>query len=97
MAPMVSEALTVEPDHIGVVSRLMVSPSVRRRGVGRRLLGTAGGEAARRGLTPALDVVTSNAAAITLYDRAGWQRVGTITVAMPNGDQADEYVYVSPT
>jgi GNAT superfamily N-acetyltransferase len=97
MASMVSEALSVEPDCIGVVSRLMVSPSVRRSGVGRRLLGTAAGEAVRRGLTPALDVVTSYAAAITLYDRAGWQCIGTITVTMPNGDQADEYVYVSPT
>ena len=74
MASMVSEALSVEPELVGVLSRLMVSPSVRRGGVGRRLLGTAAGEAVRRGLTPALDVVTSDAAAITLYERAGWHR-----------------------
>lgn len=97
MASMVSEMLSVAPEHIGVVSRLMVSPSVRGGGVGRRLLETATAEAIRRGLTLALDVVTSYGAAITLYDRAGWQRIGTITVAMPNGDQVDEYVYVGPT
>jgi ribosomal protein S18 acetylase RimI-like enzyme len=97
MASMVSEALSVEPDGIGVVSRLMVSPSVRRSGVGRRLLDTAASAAARRGLTPALDVVTSYAAAIALYERAGWQRIGTITVAMPDGDEVDEYVYVGPS
>ena len=97
MASMVSQVLSVEPDRIGVVSRLMVSPSVRGSGVGRRLLETATREAIRRGLTPALDVVTSYAAAITLYDRAGWRRIGTITVAMPNGDKVDEYVYISPT
>ena len=43
VASMVSEAVSVEPDRIGVVSRLMVSPSARRSGVGRRLLGTAAG------------------------------------------------------
>lgn len=64
---------------------------------GRQLLGTAADEAARRGLTPALDVVMSYAAAITLYERAGWRRIGTITVAMPDGARIDEYVYVAPT
>ena len=97
MASMVSEALSVEPDRIGVVSRLMVSPSARRRGVGRQLLWTATTEAARRGRAPALDVVTTYAAAIALYERAGWRRVGTITPAMPDGDRVDEYVYVGPT
>jgi GNAT superfamily N-acetyltransferase len=96
MASMASEALSVKPDRIGVVSRLMVSPSVRRSGVGRQLLRTAAAEAAGRGLTPALDVVTSYAAAIALYEREGWRRVGTITVAMPDGDPVDEYVYVGP-
>lgn len=94
---MASEALRVEPDRIGVVSRLMVSPSGRRRGVGRQLLRTAAAEAAGRGLTPALDVVTSYAAAIALYEREGWRRVGTIIVAMPDGVPVDEYVYVGPT
>jgi GNAT superfamily N-acetyltransferase len=97
MASIVSEALSVEPDRIGVVSRLMVSPSARRSGIGRQLLGTAATEAAGRGLTPALDVVRSHAAAIALYELEGWRRVGTITVAMPDGDPVDEYVYVGPT
>jgi GNAT superfamily N-acetyltransferase len=96
MASMVSEALSVEPDLVGVVSRLMVAPSVRRSGVGRRLLGTAAGEAVRRGLTPALDVVTSHVAAIALFERARWQRIGTINLAIPGCDRVDEYVYVGP-
>jgi hypothetical protein len=65
--------------------------------VGRQLLRTAAAEAAGRGLTPALDVSTSYASAIALYEREGWRRVGTITVAMPDGDPIDEYVYVGPT
>jgi GNAT superfamily N-acetyltransferase len=97
MTSVVAEALSVESDRIGVVSRLMVSPSARRGGVGRQLLRAAAEEAVRRGLIPALDVVTSYAAAIALYEREGWQRVGTITVAMPDGNQVDEYVYVDPT
>jgi ribosomal protein S18 acetylase RimI-like enzyme len=94
---MISEALNVDRDRIGVVSRLMVSPSVRHRGVGRLLLDTAASEAVRRGLTPALDVVTSYIAAVALYERAGWHRIGTITITTPDGDQYDEYVYVGPT
>jgi GNAT superfamily N-acetyltransferase len=97
MASMVAESLDVEPDRIGVASRLMVSPSLRRSGVGRRLLRTAAAEAIRRGLTPALDVVTSYTAAIGLYEHERWRRIGTITLAMPDGTSVDEYVYVGPT
>ena len=83
VASMVAESVGVEPDRIGVVSRLMVSPSLRRSGVGRRLLRTAAAEAIRRGLPPALDVVTSYTAAIALYEHERWRRIGTITLACP--------------
>jgi GNAT superfamily N-acetyltransferase len=95
MASMVVETLGVEPDRIGVVSRLMVSPTLRRSGVGRRLLQTAAGEAIRRGLAPALDVVTSSEGAIALYEQERWQRIGTITLALPDRTSVDEYVYVN--
>jgi [ribosomal protein S18]-alanine N-acetyltransferase len=94
MASMVAESIGVEPDRIGVVSRLMVSPSLRRSGVGRRLLRTAAAEAVRRGLPPALDVVTSYTAAIALYEHEGWRRIGTIRLVLPDGTSVDEYVYV---
>lgn len=97
MSSLVEETLGVEPDRIGVPSRLMVAPSSRCGGVGRRLLRTAAAEASRRGLTPALDVVTSYTAAITMYENEGWRRIGTITLAVPDGTSADEYVYVGPT
>jgi ribosomal protein S18 acetylase RimI-like enzyme len=74
----------------------MVSPSARRSGVGRQLLGVAAADATERGLTPVLDVVTSYAAAIALYEREGRRAIGTIIVAMPDGDAVDEHVYVAP-
>ena len=96
MAALVAELVDVEPDRIGVVSRLMVSPSLRRGGVGRRLLRTAAAEATRLGLPPALDVVTSYTAAIDLYEHERWRRIGMITLALPDGTSVDEYVYVAP-
>jgi predicted GNAT family acetyltransferase len=80
----------------GVVSRLMVGHEERRRGTGLVLLDTATVDAHGRGLRPVLDVVTTYASAIRLYQRAGWEKIGVVTVDMPNGTSVDEYVFVGP-
>jgi ribosomal protein S18 acetylase RimI-like enzyme len=97
MTTLVCEVSAARPSEIGVVSRLMVSPDARGRGLGRRLLTVATAEARRRGMLSALDVVTSYAAAIAMYEAEGWQRIGRIAIPMPNGERVDEYVYVPPT
>lgn len=97
LASIVAKALNVEPDPDRcrvTADGLTVGSSHRGR---PQLLCTAAAEAVRQRLTPALDVVATYAAAIALYERAGWGRIGTITGAMPDGDRVDEYVYVSPT
>jgi len=79
-----------------MVSRLMVLPDHRRSGLGAALLETAAEAARERGLRPALDVVTTYRSAIRLYERLGWQRLGVVSLAMPDGERVDEYVYVAP-
>ena len=64
-----ADALGVAPDRLGFVARLMVAPRARRRGVARQLLDVAVGGARRLGRVPVLDVVTSDAAAVALYER----------------------------
>ncbi|GAA0437554.1 GNAT family N-acetyltransferase [Streptomyces luteireticuli] len=61
-----------------VVGRLFVSPRARGYGTGALLLGRAVREARRRGLQPVLDVVASDAAAVALYERLGWELMATV-------------------
>ena len=57
----------------GFVAYMAVEPSLQRRGVGKALLRAAEDEARRRGLPyMALMVTDDNAAALTLYERAGY-------------------------
>ena len=58
---------------LGVVARLMVDPSARRRGLGALLLEHARGDAVARGRVPVLDVVASATPAINLYVEQGWK------------------------
>lgn len=83
-------------DELGVVARLIVSPSARRAGVGRALLAAAADDARRRGLHPILDVVTAYAAANALYDACGWRNAGEVTMRFSDGLELQSYVYVAP-
>lgn len=80
----------------GVVARLVVAPTVRGRGIGRCLLSTAASQARARGLRPLLDVSAAQAAAVSLYEQAGWTRLGEVHVAFANGLYLDEFVYLAP-
>jgi len=80
---------------VGVVGRLLVAPWARRRGIGRALLDVVVASAHRMGRRPVLDVVTTDLAAIALYESVGWQRVDTVTVTF--GDLVvDEHVFLGP-
>lgn len=83
-------------ERLAVVSRLVVSPDVRRKGVGKALLEAAANSAIDRGLRPVLDVATHFHNAIRLYERCGWTRVGEVTIRFDVGEPLDEYVYISP-
>src|SRR4026207_932360 len=64
-------------DHVAVLGRLFVLHEARGHALGEQLVRTATASAHehRRRLVPA--VLTQDAAAIRLYERLGWQRIGT--------------------
>ncbi|WP_329578629.1 GNAT family N-acetyltransferase [Kitasatospora sp. NBC_01250] len=74
-----------EAAEAGAVGRLYVAPLARGRGLGERLLASAVGQAHAWGLHPVLDVVTSGAAAVALYQRLGWELMLTVDQIWPNG------------
>lgn len=76
---------------------MLVSPEVRRRGIGRLLLEQAVDEATKLGLVSILDVTTKFKAAIKLYDDSGWKRLGRVHVELPGGTRIEEFVYVLPS
>jgi ribosomal protein S18 acetylase RimI-like enzyme len=89
-----STGLTAE--QLGVVARLVVSSSLRRRGVGSSLLRTAASGSIERGRQPMLDVHAALQPAIVLYERSGWMRIGAVSVTFQNGVALDEIVYLAP-
>jgi GNAT superfamily N-acetyltransferase len=96
VAALASSSLQRPRTTLASVSRLFVDATVRREGIGAALLAIATSEARERDLMPVLDVVTTYAQAIALYERAGWNRIGTIALPMPNGQPIDEHVYAAP-
>ncbi len=80
---------------VAVVARLFSSPDVRGRGIGWALLTGAEQAAHAVGRLPVLDVGKALTAAIALYDRAGWRRVGELMFYL-RGESLDMWVYVGP-
>lgn len=90
------QTLAVQRQDIAVIARMLVSPTTRRQGVARALLTEAVAEARRLGRTPILDVATHFTGAIALYESAGWQRLGLVSVDISGMEPLDEYVYTKP-
>lgn len=78
--PELAVATGLPSERLAVVSRLFVAPPARGHGVGSRLLAAVGGYADQHGLRLALTVAENGAAAVRLYERAGWARVGSTPV-----------------
>ena len=64
--------------HRGEVAKLMVQPSMRRRGIGGALLGALEAAARDIGLTLLFLDTQVGSAAEALYAQAGWTRAGVI-------------------
>lgn len=93
VAAVATKALGCPADGLGVVARLFVDPGRRRSGIGRRLLDVAAAGARERGLVPILDVACRFQPAIRLYERSGWQRLGSVPSHVAEGVVVDEHVY----
>jgi len=80
--------------HRADVAKLLVHRRARRRGVGEQLMRAAHAEAAAAGKT-LLVLDTASDAAMRLYERLGWQRVGAIPgyALWPQGGLCDTVLY----
>lgn len=76
------------PRHeLTAVTRFFVDPATRRRAIGASLLHAVTSYAAEHELGLVLDVVdTARSAAISLYERLGWQLVGYRTAGWVTAD-----------
>jgi GNAT superfamily N-acetyltransferase len=92
-----AERLHRDPDALAVVARLIVDPTVRRRGAGRALLETAAAAAHAVGRHPILDVVTEYDAANRLYASCGWANLGEVEMVFRDGTRLRSYVYAGPS
>lgn len=71
-------ALGCGRDELGVVSALFVARAAWRRGIASQLMKKATAACREHGLHPVLDVVPSQPGAVELYEKLGWERVGTV-------------------
>ncbi|MER5951506.1 GNAT family N-acetyltransferase [Streptomyces sp. NPDC001904] len=79
-----------------VVSRLFVDPGARGLRVGARLLARAAEAAHTRGARTVLDVVTTDTAAIALYERLGWTFLGAGRQQWSSGTSVTVRCYAAP-
>lgn len=80
--------------HRGDVSKMLVVRAQRKRGLGEALMRAAEAAAIASGKT-LLVLDTASDAAMRLYERCGWQRVGTIPdyALLPQGGYCDTVYY----
>ncbi|MFE6765843.1 GNAT family N-acetyltransferase [Streptomyces sp. NPDC057689] len=80
------------------VSRLFATATARRRGVAGALLAAAVRAAENDGLRPVLEVEEGGRAAVALYERSGWRRVGSRPGdwTTPDGRTALLHTYAAP-
>jgi GNAT superfamily N-acetyltransferase len=94
--PVWSVAAGLPVEQMAVVTRLFVEPGARSRGLGMALFEAAWRFSEELGLSPALEVVESDKAAIALYEKAGWVRVWTRVWALPAGESRLVHYYIAP-
>ncbi|WP_329036132.1 GNAT family N-acetyltransferase [Streptomyces sp. NBC_01725] len=83
-------------DKTAVLARLFVIRDARKRAVGEQLMRAASEYANDIGIRLVLDVMAKDTAAIRLYERLGWQKLGLTTHDYGDGQHAEASCYVSP-
>lgn len=85
-----------DPARIVVGGRLFVAPSGRGHQLGTKLARAITDWAAHHSLDLVGDVMTKDTAAIAIYERLGWQRIGRTMHDTGHGTEVPAYLYVSP-
>lgn len=83
-------------DAVGVLGRLFVSPRSRGTGAAQQLLAAAEAFARGHGLRLTLDVMAKDVAAVRLYERYGWRRIGETQHDDGTGRLIPALCYVGP-
>lgn len=86
-------------DEVAVLARLFVSPEARGLGTGEALTRAVMEHAREHDTALVLDVMAKDRAAIRLYERLGWERLGDIVHAFDGypGAPAHCYAWTSST
>lgn len=93
---MLADQQGVDPDGIAVIARLFVGPRARSRGLAQQLLETAEQQARSAKLRLVLDVMAKDVAAINLYERNGWQVLGSFIHEYGHGLSREALALVGP-
>jgi ribosomal protein S18 acetylase RimI-like enzyme len=83
-------------DRVAVLARLFVVSEARKHALGEQLMRTATAWAQERGIRLVLDVMTKDAAAIRLYQRLGWTKIGEASHSFGDNQRADAICFVAP-
>ncbi|MFD7164902.1 GNAT family N-acetyltransferase [Streptomyces violascens] len=86
----------VPDSQVAVLARLFVVREARGNDVGRWLMAAATASAQMDGLRLVLDVMVKDTAAIRLYERLGWKRIGMAKHAYGDGQSTEAICFVSP-
>lgn len=84
------------PAALAVVARLLVSPTLRRAGVGRSLLQHATSWAHAQGRQPVLDVLQEAVGASRMYEGLAWQRLEPLVLPIEGHPSLHLWVYLGP-
>lgn len=85
-----------DPELLLEVNRLFVSPAHRRQRLGEALLAEVVRYAHEQGAQPVLEVSQQGAAAIRLYERLGWRRVGEWELTVDEQRRLPLFLYLGP-
>jgi ribosomal protein S18 acetylase RimI-like enzyme len=83
-------------DRVAVLARLFVVREARKHRVGEKLMKVAMDYAQGRNLRLVLDVMTKDTAAMRLYERLGWVKIGEATHRYGADQEIGAICYVAP-
>ncbi|SED90959.1 Ribosomal protein S18 acetylase RimI [Streptomyces sp. 3213] len=81
---------------VAVLARLFVVKEARKNATGEKLMIAAMDHAISQHIRLVLDVMTKDHAAIRLYERLGWIKIGEAAHQYGDGQQIDAVCYVAP-
>ncbi|MFG3492505.1 GNAT family N-acetyltransferase [Streptomyces sp. NPDC047972] len=85
-----------DEEHVAVLARLFVVAEARKHALGQQLMQAALEWAREHDIRLVLDVLTKDAAAIRLYQRLGWTKIGEASHIFGDNQRVDAICFVAP-